>query len=322
MFIALLLLVVGVAILVFGADWLVRGASSISKKAGISPLVIGLTIVAFGTSAPELVVNMVAALNNNTDIALGNIVGSNTVNILIILGVSALITTLKVSRSTTWKEIPFALLAILAVFVMSNDVFFDGAISNVLTRSEGLVLIGFFLIFLYYTFGLAKKQTEESGAETEPVIVYSNPKAIGFTLGGLLMLFFGGDLFVKQAITLAHLAGISEMLIGLTIVAIGTSLPELATSIMAAYKGQSDIAIGNVVGSNIFNIFWILGLTSVITPVPIMAGAQFDIIVCIITTLLLFCMMFVGKRHMFERWQGGLFILFYIVYIVVIVMRG
>lgn len=319
--IPILLLVLGLIILVGGAEFLVRGASSISKKAGIPPIVIGLTIVAFGTSAPELIVNIFSAVQGTTDLALGNIVGSNIANILLILGASALIVNLKVQKATTWKEIPFAMLAVLMVYIMANDIFLDHGNTNVLSRTDGLVLLGFFAIFMYYTIELFRKGNTENSDEGE-IKLYSMPLSFFMTLVGLVGLFLGGKLLVNQAITLAHMAGLSEMLIGLTIVAIGTSLPELATSIIAARKGQADIAIGNVVGSNIFNVFWILGITSTIFPIPINHGANLDILTSLFITALLFFAMFVGKKHQLERWQGALFLLGYVGYMIYLVHRG
>lgn len=308
-----MLLLIGLVILIAGAEFLVRGASSLAKKLGISALVIGLTIVSFGTSAPELIVNILSALNGSTDLAIGNILGSNIANILLILGVSAAISPLMVQRSTIWKEIPFALLAAILVFIMGNDILFDHMNENVITRSDGLGLMSIMIIFMYYAFSIAKsKDTKE---ESEEVKTYTNWLAIVMTLVGIFGLFLGGKMLVDNAVKLAELAGLSEAFIGLTIVAIGTSLPELATSIIAAIRGQNDIAIGNVVGSNIFNIFWILGLTSTIFPIPVGGNINFDIMVTVIATLLLFLAMFVGHRHKLERWQGAGFVLLYFTYI-------
>lgn len=346
MAITIILLIVGLVILVIGAEGLVRGASSISKKLGIPSIVIGLTIVAFGTSAPELIVNIFSALKGTTDIALGNIIGSNIANILLILGISALIVDLKVQKNTTWKEIPFAALAVFAIFIMANDKIFDKENIDMLTRTDGLVLLLFFAIFLYYTvelmrkggggeiektIGLVTSQEDHNlklsrkgsgNIEEDKIKIYSLPISLLLTFGGLLFLFFGGKLLVDNAVELAQFAGLSEMLIGLTIVAVGTSLPELATSIIAAYKGQSDIAIGNIVGSNIFNIFWILGVTSVIKPIPISLSANFDIIFCLIATIVLFITMFIGQKHRLQRWQGGVLFISYILYVIYLVIKG
>jgi cation:H+ antiporter len=321
--ITILLLVIGLAILIGGADFLVKGASSISKKYGVAPIVIGLTIVSFGTSAPELIINILSATKGAADLAIGNIIGSNISNILLILGVSALFVELKVQKSTTWKEIPFAALSVIMLGIMANDVWLDKTATNILTRTDGLVMIGFFVIFMYYTFELFKNSKNGNGAEEENEIrVYSMSRSIGLTVGGAIGLVIGGQLLVSQAVNLATLAGMSEMLVGLTIVAIGTSLPELATSIVAARKGQSDIAIGNVVGSNIFNVFWILGLTSIITPLSISDMARQDILINLIVTMALFAFLFVGKKFKIQKWQGFIFILAYVLYTVFVIMRG
>lgn len=318
MLIPITLLTLGLGILILGGESLVRGASSIAKKMKVPAIVIGLTIVSFGTSAPELIVNIFSAIRGTTDIAIGNVIGSNIANILLILGVSAIIVPLKVQRGTTWKEIPLALLAVGLVFVMVSDISLDGGAENVLTRTDGLALMAFFLVFLYYTYGLSKTE----GAQGESVAQYGMPVSIAMIVGGILLLVFGGSILVDNAVILARIAGMSEALIGLTIVAIGTSLPELVTSIMAAIHRHDDIAVGNVVGSNIFNIFWILGLTSTIAPLPVASALRFDILVNIVATMLLFALMFVDDKHRLNRWQGMVFVGCYIGYIVTIVFRG
>ena len=321
-FLSILLLIAGLCILLVGAEFLIKGASSISKKAGIPPIVIGLTIVAFGTSAPELLVNIFSALNGTTDLALGNVIGSNIANILLILGISALIIPLEVKKNTTWKEIPFAILAILAVYFLANDVLFDGSSINVIGRIDGLILLSFFTIFMYYTVELTRKGRLRNLLTTEEKVkTYSNGIAALMTLVGLVALFLGGQLLVTQAIKLAQMAGLSEMFIGLTIVSVGTSLPELATSVLAARRGHADIAIGNVVGSNIFNIFWILGLTSTITSIPISPEANFDIIIALFVTTGLFGAVFIGQKQKIDRWQGGLFLFTYVLYTIFLVFQ-
>lgn len=309
---SVLLLVVGLVVLIFGAEYLVKGASSLAKRLGVPVLVIGLTVVAFGTSTPELTVNLYAAMTGATDIAIGNIVGSNIANILLILGLSALIVPLAVARSTTWKEIPFALLAMVLVWVFGNDVLLNGTGVNALTATEGLAFIGIFAIFMYYIVGLAKT---EPPADESTVAQYSLTYSLVCIVAGLAALVLGGRLLVDEAITIAQIFGLSEAVIGLTIVAVGTSLPELATSVIAAIRGQNDIAVGNIVGSNIFNVFWILGLSAVIAPLPMSAGLSFDTLVGIGTTVLLFLVLFLGKRHTIDRWQGGAFILLYVAYV-------
>ena len=314
-----ILFAIGFVLLIKGASWLVDGASSIAKKLNISAIVIGLTIVAFGTSTPELIVNIYATIEGNTEIAIGNILGSNIVNIFFILGISALIHPLVSKKNTVWKEIPLSLLAAVLVGFMANDRFIDGAESSMLSRIDGLALISFFIIFLYYTFGIAKVQGE---ASDEDIKEFSYTKSILFIILGLAGLTVGGKWIVDGAVKIAESFNVSQSLIGLTIVAIGTSLPELATSAMAAYKKQSDIAIGNVVGSNIFNIFWILGFSSVLKPLPFNQSSQIDVMMTIFASLVLFVLLMIGKRHVIQKWQGVLMILIYIGYLVFLISNS
>jgi cation:H+ antiporter len=314
-----ILFAIGFVLLIKGASWLVDGASSIAKKLNISAIVIGLTIVAFGTSTPELIVNIYATIEGNTEIAIGNILGSNIVNIFFILGISALIHPLVSKKNTVWKEIPLSLLAAVLVGFMANDILIDGAESSMLSRIDGLVLISFFIIFLYYTFGIAKVQGE---ASDEDIKEFSYTKSILFIVLGLAGLTVGGKWIVDGAVKIAESFNVSQSLIGLTIVAIGTSLPELATSAMAAYKKQSDIAIGNVVGSNIFNIFWILGFSSVLKPLPFNQSSQIDVMMTIFASLVLFVLLMIGKRHVIQKWQGVLMILIYIGYLVFLISNS
>lgn len=313
MILDLFILVFGMGVLIFGAEALVRGASSAAQKLGISRIVIGLTVVSFGTSAPELLVNLLSAINGSTDLAIGNIVGSNIANVLLILGVTAMMYPLTVKQNTAYKEIPFALLAIVLVFLMGNDAFVDNAGINILSRSDGIVFISLFIIFLYYTYGISKVTGEK-----EKIARYSWRQSIVLLIIGMAALAFGGDLIVDSAMRLAASMGISERIIGLTIVAIGTSLPELATSIIAAYKGHADIAIGNAVGSNIFNIFWILGLTSIVRPIPFNAAINIDVLVAVCSMLLLFTFIISGKKKQITQWQGLLFLGMYITYLLFI----
>lgn len=315
----IVLLLVGFALLIKSADFLVNGASALAKRLGVSDLVIGLTVVAFGTSMPELFVNLFASMQGNTGIAIGNVVGSNIFNILVILGITSIIYPLSVSKGTVWKEIPFSLLAVLVLGALANDILFDKAGYSMLTRIDGFIFLAFFVIFLYYTASISKdsgiSQTEESGSK-------SLSKSLVMLIGGLVGLAFGGKLVVDGAVNIAVRLGISQSLIGLTIVAVGTSLPELATSAVAAYRKNADIAVGNIVGSNIFNIFLILGISSLIKPLPIAAGVNIDILVLIGASLILFFSMFTGKRRMIDRWEGALFIIFYIAYIGYLIKRG
>jgi len=319
MIISFLLVIVGLALLIYAADLLVKGSASLSKRAGISSLVIGLTVVSFGTSAPELIVNIFSAIQGTTGISLGNIVGSNIANILLILGIGSLITTLKVQKSTTWKEIPFALLAAILLFTISNDVLFDSHSANVISRSEGLALMGFFIIFMYYTFSIARNQSSD---DQEDIELFSTTKSIILAIIGMVGLFFGGKILVDNAVSLATQLGVSEVLIGVTIVAIGTSLPELVTTAIAAMKKQTDIAVGNVVGSCIFNIFWILGLTSLIKPIPVQDAINFDILVSLFATVLLFIAIFVNKKHAIAKLEGSTFLVVYFIYMATIIIRG
>lgn len=307
-----ILFVIGFLLLISGANILVEGSASIAKKLNISSIVIGLTIVAFGTSAPEFIVNIFASVQGNTEIAIGNIIGSNISNILLILGVSSIIYPLATQENTVWKEIPLSLLAAILLGVMVNDTLIDGGTFSGLTRIDGIVFLSFFIIFLYYTFGISKVSGEDTDLEIKEM---SYLKSSLYVAGGLLGLVFGGKWIVDGAIKIAEGFNVSQSLIGLTVVAIGTSLPELATSAVAAYKKQADIAIGNVVGSNILNIFWILGFSSVINPLPFSKDSALDIIMTIVSSLILFLIMFVGKKHTVERWQGVIMIIIYIGYV-------
>lgn len=311
------LLIVGLLLLIKGGDYLVEGASSIAKKFNISNIVIGLTIVSFGTSAPELIVNLLASFSGSADLAIGNILGSNISNILLILGVTAAIYPISVKRGTTWKEIPFTLLAVVALGLMVNDALIDGNSFTILSRIDGLVLLLFFVIFMYYTFGISKAQGE--GGDIK---LYSTGASLLMLVGGMIALALGGNWFVDGAIDIAKALGVSEAMIGLTVVAIGTSLPELFTSVSAARKGNPDIAVGNVVGSNIFNVLWILGISGTIAPVHYSTILNFDLFVVIGATVLLFAFMFIGKDHKLERWQGYSFIVLYVLYIGYLIIRG
>lgn len=306
------LFVIGFVFLIKGADFLVDGSASIAKRFKISAIVIGLTIVSFGTSTPEFVVNIFASINGNTDLAIGNILGSNIANILLILGISSIIYPLTTKRNTVWKEIPLSLLAVILLGIMANDARIDGGGFSGLTRSDGLILLSFFVIFIYYTFGIAKVTGESDEIE---IRLMSNSRAIILIVIGLFGLTVGGKWIVDGAVSLAQSFGVSQSLVGLTVVAIGTSLPELATSAVAAYKKHTDIAIGNVVGSNIFNIFWILGFSSIIRPLPFGSNSDSDIAMAIFSSALLFSFMFTGKRHTIERRDGILLVVMYIGYV-------
>ncbi|MDD2745262.1 MAG: calcium/sodium antiporter, partial [Candidatus Gracilibacteria bacterium] len=292
----------------------VSGASALGLRANIPPLVIGLTIVAFGTSSPELAVNVFAAIEGKTDLAIGNILGSNIANILLILGVTAIVYPVTAKGSTIWKEIPFALLGALVLGIMANDILLDGSTISQISRSDSIVLLGFFIIFLYYVFGISKIK-EVKTADDESIAEMSLLKSISFTIIGLVGLVLGGKFIVDGAVELAKNLGLSEAVIGLTVVAIGTSLPELATSIVAAFKKQSDIAIGNVVGSNIFNIFAILGISGIITPIKVQSSGNIDIGMTILASIVLFVFLFFGKKHQITRGKGILMVSMYVGYL-------
>lgn len=330
MLVPLLLLALGLALLIKGADFLVDGASDIARRFYISELTIGLTIVAFGTSLPELTVNVFSSFSGANDIAIGNIIGSNISNILLILGVCAILAPLTVQTSTVWKELPLSLLAALVIFTMANDHIVDHYPVAELSRSDGLTLIGFFLIFLWYTFGM-KKADDAGETEASHRHLWIS---LGMLLVGLLMLVVGGKLAVDAAVKIAEAFGVSQALIGLTVVAVGTSLPELATSAVAAKKGKADIAVGNIVGSNIFNLFWILGVSASIHPLTFQPAMNTDILMMIAATVLLFFAVHTGyahqrlvfwkqkEGHVIERSDGVMMLLLYIAYTVYLVWRG
>lgn len=306
----------GFLALIKGADLLVDGASALASRLGVSALVIGLTVVAFGTSAPELAVNILASINHSTDIAIGNILGSNIANILLILGISAIFYPLAVKRGTVWKEIPFALLAVVVLGFLVTD--------YEVSRFDGLVLLAFFTAFLFYIYRLTRQeQSDKVGLAVETVsISHSLLKSWVMVFVGMAGLVIGGKWIVDGAVAFATSFGVSEALIGLTVVAIGTSLPEMATSVVAAYKKNVDIAVGNIVGSNIFNIFWILGVSSIIQPLPFSPDLTTDLKITFVVTLALFLTLFVGKKHILERWQGVAFVLLYVFYTVYLILRG
>lgn len=317
----MVLFFIGFFILIKGAGWLVDGASVLAKKMGVSDLVVGLTIVSFGTSLPELLVNLFASIEGNTEIAIGNILGSNVANVLLILGITALISKIPVQRSTLLSEIPFALTASLLLGFLANANLFDSASSSLyLGRLDGIILLFFFLLFMLYIISLSKAEVKQ---ETDHAVVPKTSKGSYIKIFiGLVCLYFGGLWVVDGATEIALYFGLSQSFIGLTVIAVGTSLPELVTSAVAAYRGNADIAIGNVIGSNIFNILWILGLSAVIKPLPFLLASNFDIVVIIGSSALLIICLIVGKRNVLQRWAGLLFVLCYIAYIYLLITRG
>ena len=308
-----LLFILGFVVLITGANMLIDGSASIARKLSISNIAIGLTVVAFGTSAPEFIVSFFATLKGNTDLAIGNILGSNIANILLVLGISAIIYPIAVQRNTVLKEIPFSLLAVLLLGVTANDILFDREATSVISRIDGLVFLLFLVIFITYTFGISK--LKENGEDANEVKNYGYFKSAAFILIGLVFLVLGGKWIVDGAVKIAELFNVSQSLIGLTVIAVGTSLPELATSVVAAFKKQTDIAIGNIVGSNVLNILWILGFNAVIRPLPLNPASNIDILMTIFASLILFISMYISKKHVIERWQGIVMVVFYLSYV-------
>jgi len=314
----------GLAFLVLGSDWLVRGASEIAKKFRVPEIVIGLTIVSMGTSLPELLVSLFAALKGSSDIAIGNVVGSNIVNILFILGLSALIGRLTVQRNTTYIEIPIALGTALLLTLM-GVLSADSVTQTIrMGRIQGVILLILFGLFLLYMLWVTRQSRNkevitESSQESpsRPILLLT-----GMLIAGIALLAWGADLCVKNAILIARAWGASETLIGLTLVAAGTSLPELFTSVVATLRKESDLAIGNVVGSNIFNILFILGVSGIIHPINYSVNMIVDLWVMSATSLLLFVLVFLGKRHSLGRFEGIVFILAYSAYIYFLIQRG
>ncbi len=329
MLINIILLILGFVFLIKGADIMIDGSSSIAKRFGVSSFFIGLTVVAFGTSAPELVVSALASIKGSAGIALGNIIGSNISNTLLILGISAIVAPLVVRKTTIKKEIPFSLLAIIAVFVLANDFLIDGFIPNGLSQIDGIILILFFSIFIVYTFGISREketifqktaeEIEEIKDDSKDLSAFVSSLFIIFGISGLAL---GGNWIVKGSIGIAEIFGISEALVGLTIVALGTSLPELATSVTAAAKGKTDMAVGNVVGSNIFNLLWVLGLSSCIKTIPYSVFLNIDFFILFLITILLFFLIYFGKKNILAKWEGISLVVLYIIYIIYLIIRG
>ncbi|MCB8999115.1 MAG: calcium/sodium antiporter [Bacteroidales bacterium] len=299
-----LLLILGFALLIKGADWLVTGSSALAKKNNISDLTIGLTIVAFGTSAPELVVNSVAAFKNHPDIVFGNVIGSNIFNLFLILGIVGVIYPISVASSTVWKQIPISFAAIVILYLFANSELFQS--SKVLSRYEGLFLLMFFALFLFYVY---REMKAELPMEETKDVLPSGLKIWLLIAAGLGGLIFGGKLVVDNGIKLASQLGVSEKIISLTVIAAGTSLPELVTSVVAAFRKKSDIAVGNIIGSNIFNILLILGVSSLVHPLQFSPSFIPDLAFLAGGTLYLFISMFTGKKKKLDRWEAILLLL-------------
>ncbi len=329
MFLYIFLLICGFAILIKGADFLVAGASSLAKRFNVSTLIIGLTVVSFGTSAPEMTVNIINSIAGRNEAIFGNIIGSNSFNLLFILGVTGLIYPLVVQKSSVKYEVPFSLFGIALLWILVNDQIVRGVDADILSRMDALILFAGFLIFLIYIYRSLKTKTDEEG---DPIKVYSVWISVAMAIGGVCMLVGGGYLVTENAVGIAKIFGLSEKLIGLTILAVGTSLPELATTAVAAFKKQTDIAIGNIIGSNIFNIFLILGVNGLIKPIEYpahnhethveQAVLNTDIYVLGIGTVALLISMFTLGRNKIDRWEAFGFLIIYLGYTYYLIERN
>lgn len=319
----ILFLIAGLLLILCGANFLTDGASAIARRMGVSDLIIGLTVVAFGTSAPELAITILSAINGNTEIAVGNIVGSNILNILLILGITTLIRPVKVQPSILNNDIPLVVLSSLVLLAMGNAPLLDGAAVSQLTRLDGILLLMFFAIFMRYTFNQARHTAADplvqAGAETKKM-----PAMRGaiYVVGGLAALIFGGNLFVDGASGLARSMGVSEAVIGLTVVAVGTSLPELATSVVAALKGNADLATGNVIGSNIFNAFFVLGCGATVRPLQFGSIGNFDLLTMTVASVLFWLFGRFFRLRTITRIEGGFLLAAYIIYTAVLLLNA
>ena len=313
-----LLLVGGLLLILWGANALTDGAASVAKRFQISNLVIGLTIVALGTSAPEFVISFLSSFNGSAGLAIGNVVGSNVFNCLMIVGVTAVVAPIPVGKGTLAKEIPLCVLSSIVLFLCANDVLLDGGASNVISRSDGLMLLCFFAIFVGYTFAIAKNGNGEDEGEIRSFPMW---KSVLFILLGLGALIGGGQLFVNGASGIARSLGVSESVIGLTLVAGGTSLPELATSVSAALKKNPGIAIGNVIGSNLFNAFAVLGASATISDLPLGGITNFDFITLIVASVLLWIAGFFMGKRIITRPEGIFLVLCYVGYTTYLIMQ-
>lgn len=309
------MLVGGLVLILAGANYLTDGAADVARRWGISDLVVGLTVVAFGTSAPELVISIVSSIGGNAGIAIGNVVGSNIFNICVILGITALIRPITVTRTIMTKDIPLVMLSSLVLLAMGNGPLLDGAAAAILTRVDGIVLLLLFAIFMSHTFSSAKTQDAATEEATPAKKLLPLWRSLLYIAGGLGALIYGGDIFVDGASAIASSMGVSDAVIGLTIVAAGTSLPELATSVIAAVKGKQDLALGNVIGSNIFNIFLILGCASVIHPLPFGGIGNFDLLTLTAASALFWLFAVIIRHRTITRLEGALLTAVYVGYI-------
>lgn len=317
-------LIAGLVLILTGANALTDGASAIAKRMGISELVVGLTVVAFGTSAPELVISVVSAVNGSAQLAIGNVVGSNIMNILVIIGVTAMVRPITVTRSVMSLEIPMVILSSAILLVLGNSGSIDGGGVNEVSRVSGIFLLIFFLLFMRYTFASAKQPDLSQAAPAEPE-TESAPmpvwKSAIYVVLGLAALVWGGDRFVDGASGIAAGLGVSEAVIGLTIVAVGTSLPELATSVVAATKGRAGLAVGNVIGSNIFNVLMVLGVSATISPLPFGSIGNFDLLTLLTASILFYLFGWLFKERTITRIEGALLTSVYIAYVSILLAR-
>ena len=316
-------LVAGLVLILAGANALTDGASAIAKRMGISELVVGLTVVAFGTSTPELVISVVSAINGNSQLAIGNVVGSNIMNILVIIGVTAMVRPITVTRSVMSLEI-MVILSSAVLLVLGNSGSIDGGGVNEVSRVSGIFLLIFFLLFMRYTFASAKQPDlspaapAEARTESAPMPMW---KSAIYVVLGLAALVWGGDRFVDGASGIAAGLGVSEAVIGLTIVAVGTSLPELATSVVAATKGRAGLAVGNVIGSNIFNVLMVLGVSATIKPLPFDSIGNFDLLTLLTASILFYLFGWLFKERTITRIEGALLTSIYIAYVAILLIR-
>jgi cation:H+ antiporter len=315
----ILLIIVGMVLLIKGGDLLVDGASSLARRFKISELAIGLTIVSFGTSAPELVVSISAAISSHSEIALGNVIGSNNFNLFLILGITGIIAPIAVQKNTVRIEIPFSLFAVIVLFLLANLNFFPNE-KNMLTRVDGVIFLLFFVLFLFYVYKNMKAVNVDD--KNISVKTLSTVKIVLFIIFGLAFLILGGKIVVNSAVAIAQALNISEKVIGLTVVALGTSLPELVTSITAIVKKSDDIAIGNIIGSNIFNIFLILGVSSVISPIEYSVVFNKDIYILVFGTVFLLLSMFIGQKRKLDRWEAAILTVVYIGYVIYLIKQN
>jgi cation:H+ antiporter len=312
-------LLAGLAVLIKAADFLVSGASAVASRLGVPSLVIGLTVVSFGTSLPEMLVTMISGLRGNADLAIANVIGSNIANVLLVLGIAAIVRPLPVRNSTVVSEIPFSLTAALLVGFLANSALFSGLPELSINRLDGVLLLFFFCMFMLYVLkvSLENGNTEVTARPTN----MSMPRAMAYLLLGIVGLYFGGDWVVDGAVGVAQLLNVDDALIGLTIVAIGTSSPELVASAVAAYRNEADIAVGNIVGSNIFNLLWVLGLTATVVELPFEAVSNTDLVMVIASSALIILALVSSRNNTIMRLHGSVFVVLYLGYLIYVTHR-